>query len=530
MPSDSSNYIIGATVASVGIGFGFWLGQLSSNRSQQKRYSNQHFYDRSKRSGHSDGCEFENREPGTKKEPGLPWETEPRKKPAAALERPAIRRNTSVYQDEIKEGAVIIVDPLSSGAVLALELSKRHFQVVKLMSQNFPERLTNFVPESARNLKYLCNFEFLDSAKFDEDVDSVVQQIRRMDFPVQAVIAGTETGVEVCDAVAQRLGLPNNGPSMSHVRRDKFLMGEQVARAGMRAVVQAKATTWESVEEFVKKLNAEPFQVIIKPLDSAGSDNVACCTSTEQLKFMFDKIMGKTNVLGGINRAVVVQEYLKGTEYVIDTVSRFGKHKVVAVWTYDKRPCNGADFVYFGMRLISGETPLAKMLITYMLRVLNALNIVNSCGHGEVVMTETGPCLVEVGARPHGGEAIWAPMAQECFGYTQLSVCILSNVNPERFRSIPDIPVLGQKQAMEVMLVSRQAGKLIALPKLKEVTSLESYHCHQLECKIGQHMPVTIDYLSTPGSIILIGSTKEQLEADFEAIRKMELTGFFVLE
>jgi hypothetical protein len=37
-----------------------------------------------------------------------------------------------------------------------------------------------------------------------------------------------------------------------------------------------------------------------------------------------------------MNDAVVVQEYLTGVEYVVDTVSRHGKHKVVALWAYDK--------------------------------------------------------------------------------------------------------------------------------------------------------------------------------------------------
>lgn len=237
-----------------------------------------------------------------------------------------------------------------------------------------------------------------------------------MHVPVQACIAGCETGVEVCDAIAQRLGLPNNGPSLSAIRRNKYLMGEQVRAAGLRAVQQARVSKWEQVEEWLENFTPDPWRIIIKPLNSAGSDGVTLCENKEQLKQMFHELIGKVNVMGLINHECVVQEFLSGKEYVIDTVSRFGVHKVTAVWEYDKRPCNGSGFVYFGMRLVSGTEPYpisllysplycfscpggtqhGRVLMHYMKKVLDALNIVNSPGHGEVIMTSTGPCLVEV--------------------------------------------------------------------------------------------------------------------------------------
>ena len=37
---------------------------------------------------------------------------------------------------------------------------------------------------------------------------------------------------------------------------------------------------------------------------------------------------------------------LMGAEWVVDSVSRGGQHKVVALWRYDKGSANGAPFVY----------------------------------------------------------------------------------------------------------------------------------------------------------------------------------------
>ena len=92
------------------------------------------------------------------------------------------------------------------------------------------------------------------------------------------------------------------------------------------------------------------------------------------------------------------QEFLKGTEYVIDSVSVEGQHKCVAIWEYDKRPRNGAQFVYFGMRLYqSVDGAREEAMKQYTHQVLDALNVRHGPSHAEVMWLhgEEAPCLVE---------------------------------------------------------------------------------------------------------------------------------------
>ena len=74
-------------------------------------------------------------------------------------------------------------------------------------------------------------------------------------------------------------------------------------------------------------------------------------------------------------------------------------HKTTAVWVYDKRPANGAAFVYFGMLPVDAASLEAKLLIKYTNQVLDALGMKNGASHGEVIMTSAGPCLVEMNCR-----------------------------------------------------------------------------------------------------------------------------------
>jgi biotin carboxylase len=125
-------------------------------------------------------------------------------------------------------------------------------------------------------------------------------------------------------------------------------------------------------------------QVVVKPLESAGSDDVYLCQSVDEVRQAFDTINGKVNGLGSVNEGALVQEYLDGTEYVIDSVSRDGVHKVVAIWEYDKRSVNGANFVYFGMKLNAASGEKEQQLCDYALTVLDAMGVVHGPGHMEV--------------------------------------------------------------------------------------------------------------------------------------------------
>merc|ERR1712137_1396248 len=193
-------------------------------------------------------------------------------------------------------------------------------------------------------------------------------RLQEMGYEIVACLAGAECGVEVGEALAESLGLRGNGTELSAARRNKYLMGERVRECGLRAVKQMKgsASSWDEIEAFLDKEAPVPFMMVVKPLDSCGSDGVYKCCSKDEVKTACDAIVGHCNATGSFNSEVLVQEYLSGIEYVVDSVSQNGNHKVVAVWEYDKRAANGAPFVYFGMRLMDSQDATAQELINYM--------------------------------------------------------------------------------------------------------------------------------------------------------------------
>lgn len=73
--------------------------------------------------------------------------------------------------------------------------------------------------------------------------------------------------------------------------------------------------------------------------------------------------------------------------------------------------------------------------------MVQALGIFHGSSHMEVMYSDvTGPCLVEVGSRCHGGEGTWVPVAEECLGYSQLDTNLNAFLRPDRFDALPFEP------------------------------------------------------------------------------------------
>lgn len=207
------------------------------------------------------------------------------------------------------------------------------------------------------------------------------------------------------------------------------------------------------------------------------------------------------------------------------------------MWQYDKRSVNGANFVYFGMELKDPRNnPEVRALIEYSKQIVKALGIVQGPSHMEVMSrTVTGPdgvtydpCLVEVGARCHGGEATWLPVAMECIGYSMLDATLNAFLRPDRFDALPTEPCL-TKSGCEAFLVSYETGTLKDIPGLDTIRQLSSFRRMEMMTQPGAHFVPTIDCFSRPGSVQLVNATEEGLKKDYESIRSLEMDGLFEL-
>merc|ERR1740129_1844709 len=237
--------------------------------------------------------------------------------------------------------------------------------------------------------------------------------------------------------------------------------------------------------------------------------------------------------LGSSNPAVLVQEFLKGKEYVVDHVSLDGVHKTMMLWVYDKRPTNGSQFVYYGMKPVE-DPALSNILIAYIRKVLDALKIKHGPTHGEVMMTADGPCLVEMNCRCAGIDGGLAPVQMILSGYSQVECALDSYLDKAAFGKVPNAPTVPYTNGAGqiVFLVSKNSGVIAAAPGYEKIKSMKSLVRLMPEpYKVGDMLVHSVDLFSAAGIAILASKDRKLVEADIAQCRAMEDDGtLFKLE
>src|SRR6266700_664528 len=230
------------------------------------------------------------------------------------------------------------------------------------------------------------------------DLDAVLRDLAMC--RTVAVAAGSEVGVPLADMLAERLGLPGNDTALTSARRDKYTMIETLRAAGLRCAEQSLVSR---PEQAVQWADAAGYPVVVKPLSSSSTDHVFICRDAAQTEAAAESVLGSANLFEQPNTRALIQSYLEGTEYVLDTVSATGRRYVCGVWEYQKQTSDTGRRTYDRNVLLDPDSHPVPELIGYVDRVLQALGIANGPAHAEVILTADGPALVEIAARLNRG-------------------------------------------------------------------------------------------------------------------------------
>src|SRR4051794_40480594 len=126
----------------------------------------------------------------------------------------------------------VIVDPFSTGADLAPEFRRRGWRTVAVLSS--PE-LPAVYAGRLRSADFRCVLVH------HGDVAATARALG--DLSPDAVLAGTEIGVVLADALAEMLELPGNGTPASRCRRHKGEMARAVCSAGLAVPMAFEAAS-----------------------------------------------------------------------------------------------------------------------------------------------------------------------------------------------------------------------------------------------------------------------------------------------
>ncbi|MFF7457932.1 ATP-grasp domain-containing protein [Kitasatospora sp. NPDC008115] len=401
-----------------------------------------------------------------------------------------------------------IVDAFGAGRLLPAALRLRGRSFVHVRSPH-PDTHLAYRPE-----------DFEVDIEHTGDLADTVRVLRGLG--VDSVVAAAESGVLLADELSAALGVPGNDPARSTARRDKFAMQEAVRVAGLPAARSLTSAVLPDITDWAAGHGRWP--VVLKPSLSAGADNVFICRTDEEIAAAYTVIMASEDRYGQRNRVVLAQEFLAGTEHYVNSVSRDGVHRIVEVWRYHKRLVDGRA-IYDYEDLLALDEPGVQPLVDYVRAVLDALGIRNGAGHTEVMLTERGPVLIECGARLGGGQM--PELLNRCVGSDQVGSLAHSIADPESFVAVGEAPYQLKSRLRCVNLISPREGTVPTREGWAPVRELGSFASMTVNRPGGSPLSRTVDMATCPGTVYLNADDPADLEADYRALREMELSGLY---
>jgi len=401
-----------------------------------------------------------------------------------------------------------IVDAYSTGSRLAPRFAAAGLPAVHVQSS---PRLPDF---------YMRGFkpgDFVENIVHEGDLEATAKRVAAHEPAF--VVVGAEPGVPLADALSERLGLPSNGSALSLARRDKNAMNEALRGAGLRIAEALKTGDAAEAVAWAEARGGDP--VVVKPLDSAGTDGVSIARDAAAIETAFAANLGRPNALHGANEELLVQELLEGTQLFVNSVSWDGIHHVSEVWR-DNKLRRGANFIYDYEELLPPYGEQQDQVVPYVESVLDALGIRFGPAHTEVMLTPRGPVLVESGARMHG--SVPDEIVDRCTPSHQ-TLTAEAYLDPHSVSRRAQKPYELAAGAYCVMLISQHEGRIVGDDGMREIEALPSFAGTISMLGPGDQLKKTVDLFSCPGIIYLVDPDREQLKRDYDRIRELDAAG-----
>jgi len=237
-----------------------------------------------------------------------------------------------------------------------------------------------------------------------EDAAAVLAQARAYAaacaacHPVAAVIAFLERYVELGAAVGRSLGVPALSAEAARAARDKLLMRQRLAAAGLP---QPRFFLVGSGADARRAAADVGGPVVVKPRAGWASLSVVRADDPLAAGAAYLEVAAVCQAKFGTSQ-VLVEEYVAGAELSVELVRAAGRTHLLSI-TDKPLPMTGPAFMELEHVTPSQHpVPLQDEVRRLAVLTLDALGIDVGAAHVEMRLGPDGPRLVEAAARPGG--------------------------------------------------------------------------------------------------------------------------------
>ena len=293
---------------------------------------------------------------------------------------------------------IIVVECISTGKNYIGDIVNRGYNPVVLHLKDSDtedgEKFGEHVLEEYKMIPYEFDMIY-EKDTFEETLEEVQK------FNPLLVVPGNERGVILTTRLSYELGLLGNSIENLDAMILKNEMHNRLAERGLHSIKGKVIHSLDEALEFYDEENLK--EVVIKPTYSSGSASVRICLNRDEMIDSIKHLFDNVNYYGDQIDELLVRERINGVEYIVNTVTHKGIHRVTLVWKYNKVRTSEGAIVYDSCETVNDLSLGEAEMVEYAYKVADALEIQYGPVHGEYMIDEKGPVLIEVNCRPCGG-------------------------------------------------------------------------------------------------------------------------------
>ena len=416
---------------------------------------------------------------------------------------------------------IIIVDCISTGTNYIGDIVNRSYNPIVLEMKPASSDVEGY--QAMVNSHYDRINEKFDMIYERDTYEETLEVVRKLD--PKLVLPGNEHGVVLATRLSNDLGLLCNSLENLDAMTLKDEMHKRLAQHGLRYIRGRKVKSIEEAVEFYD--DASLSEVVIKPVYSAGSAGVRICLNKQEMIDSIEEVFDKKNYYGENINELLVQERINGEEYIVNTVSCKGFHRTTSIWKYNKiRTSDGAIIYDSGVTIDNLDIGEAEM-VEYAYQVADAIGIEYGPVHGEYMIDDKGPVLIEVNCRPCGGN-MESPFLDRIFGQHETDSILDAYLKPNRFfeKAKQRYRLLGHGALKFVIVPEDMLAKSSSMDNISP--KLRSFYSSSFGELVDEGMfyVKTEDLNSAYGIVYLVNEDKSILYEDLSFLRSVEKNAF----
>ncbi|MEA5365329.1 ATP-grasp domain-containing protein [Amycolatopsis sp., V23-08] len=314
---------------------------------------------------------------------------------------------------------------------------------------------------------------------------------------------GSEESMQLAYDVADELGKAVNSPASVALLNDKLAMRTLLRDKGISSVRFATASRWQDVEGLLADFT---LPVVVKPAALSASRGTFLLTDPADLP-----AWGAELAALAYDGPLLVEEYLRGPEFSVETMTVRGEHHVLGVTRKLLGPL--PHFVERGHLFGEPETPETRQVADLAVELLDATGYQCGPAHTEVILTAAGPRIVESQARLGGDKIPDIIRLGRGYDVKRAMFAALAGRTP------PPIPDGG---VGHIAYFAFPAGVLRSVSGVDEARQLDFVDTLNFPFSAGDVLPETVSSKTRHGYVILTASEDaEQATARADRVREL---------